>query len=68
MVDAAGGTPRALTTGTYEEHSIDWSPDGREILLVSNREPEPDRFYNPDLFALSRRRRKGPATDGYGER
>jgi dipeptidyl aminopeptidase/acylaminoacyl peptidase len=54
VVDAAGGgTPRALTTGTNEEHSIDWSPDGREILFVSNREPDPDLFYNPDLFALS---------------
>ena len=53
VVDAAGGTPRALTNGTTEEHSIDWSPDGREILFVSNREPDPDLFYNPDLFALS---------------
>ncbi len=52
VVDAAGGAPRALTSGTSEEHSIDWSPDGREILFVSNREPEPDLFYNPDLFAL----------------
>jgi dipeptidyl aminopeptidase/acylaminoacyl peptidase len=52
VVDAAGGAPRALTSGTNEEHSIDWSPDGREILFVSNREPEPDLFYNPDLFAL----------------
>jgi Tol biopolymer transport system component len=53
VVDAAGGAARALTTGTNEEHSIDWSPDGREILFVSNREPEPDLFYNTDLFALS---------------
>jgi dipeptidyl aminopeptidase/acylaminoacyl peptidase len=52
VVDASGGTPRALTTGTFEEHSIDWSPDGKEILFVSNREPDPDLFYNPDLFAL----------------
>jgi dipeptidyl aminopeptidase/acylaminoacyl peptidase len=51
-VDAAGGAARPLTAGATEEHSIDWSPDGKEILLVSNREPDPDRFYNPDLFAL----------------
>jgi dipeptidyl aminopeptidase/acylaminoacyl peptidase len=52
VVEAAGGAPRALTSGTLEEHSIDWSPDGAEILFVSNREPEPDLVYNPDLFAL----------------
>ena len=39
-----GGTPRALATGDYEEHSIDWSPDGAEIACISNREPDPDLF------------------------
>ena len=53
VVDAAGGPARALTSGTFEEHSIDWSPDGKEIVFVSNREPDPDLFYNPDLFALT---------------
>jgi dipeptidyl aminopeptidase/acylaminoacyl peptidase len=43
---------RALTTGNYDEHSIDWSPDGSEILFVSNREPNSDEFFNYDLFAL----------------
>ena len=52
VVDLGGGEPRALTSGVYEEHSIDWSPDGKEILCVSNREPDPDLFYNPDLFAI----------------
>jgi dipeptidyl aminopeptidase/acylaminoacyl peptidase len=52
LVDLAGGEPRALTSGRFEEHSIDWSPDGAEILCVSNREPDPDFFYNPDLFAV----------------
>jgi dipeptidyl aminopeptidase/acylaminoacyl peptidase len=52
LVDAAGGTPRALTSGDLEEHSIDFSPDGREIAFVSNRERDPDLFYNPDLFAV----------------
>jgi dipeptidyl aminopeptidase/acylaminoacyl peptidase len=52
LVDLAGGEPKPLTSGVYEEHSIDWSPDGTEILCVSNREPDPDLFYNPDLFAI----------------
>jgi dipeptidyl aminopeptidase/acylaminoacyl peptidase len=52
MVDIATGKVEQKTSGNFEEHSIDWSPDGNEILFVSNREPDPDLFYNPDLFAL----------------
>jgi dipeptidyl aminopeptidase/acylaminoacyl peptidase len=52
LVDVDGGAARPLTSGDHEEHSIDWSPDGAEIVCVSNREPDPDLFYNPDLFAV----------------
>jgi dipeptidyl aminopeptidase/acylaminoacyl peptidase len=52
VVNVASGTVRQLTTGDYYEHSIDWSPGGDEILFVSNREPDPDRFFNYDLFAV----------------
>ena len=52
IVDVASGKVEQKTTGNFEEHSIDWSPDGKEIVFVSNREPDPDLFYNPDLFAL----------------
>jgi dipeptidyl aminopeptidase/acylaminoacyl peptidase len=52
LVDAAGGEVRPLTSGDFEEHSIDFSPDGREIAFVSNRERDPDLFYNPDLFSV----------------
>jgi dipeptidyl aminopeptidase/acylaminoacyl peptidase len=53
VIDAAGGTPRALTEGPREYHSIDWSPDGREIAAVSNLDHDPDYFYNQDLVAIS---------------
>ncbi|HZQ92795.1 MAG TPA: S9 family peptidase [Terriglobales bacterium] len=53
VIDAAGGTPRQLTTGNYYEHSIDWAPSGDEIVFVSNREPDPDRIFNNDLFTVS---------------
>ncbi|MFH1417619.1 MAG: S9 family peptidase [Planctomycetota bacterium] len=53
VIDAAGGTPRALTTGPREYHSINWSPDGREIAAVSNLDHDPDYFYNQDLVAIS---------------
>lgn len=48
----AGGDVRQLTAGPHHEHSIDWSPSGDEILFVSNREPDEDRFFNYDLFAV----------------
>jgi Tol biopolymer transport system component len=41
-----------LTSGDYYEHSIDWSPRGDEIVFVSNRERDPDRVFNYDLFAV----------------
>ena len=53
LIDAAGGAPRALTQAPREYHSIDWSPDGREILAVSNLDHDPDSFYNQDLVAIS---------------
>ncbi len=52
LADVAAGTVKQATTGNFEEHSIDWSPDGQEIVFISNREPHPDLFYNPDIFAL----------------
>jgi dipeptidyl aminopeptidase/acylaminoacyl peptidase len=52
VADIASGQIRQLTSGTHYEHSIDWSPDGREIAFVSNREPNEDQFFNYDLFAL----------------
>jgi dipeptidyl aminopeptidase/acylaminoacyl peptidase len=51
-VDLATKQVRQLTQGIYDEHSIDWSPDGKEILFASNREPNQDEFFNYDIFAL----------------
>ena len=44
---------RQLTDGTYYEHSIDWSPRGDEIVFISNRGADPDRFFNYDIFAVA---------------
>ena len=46
------GRSRQLTNGVHYEHSIDWSPDGREIAYISNREQNEDQFFNYDLFTL----------------
>ena len=52
IVDASTRQVRQATDGSYDEHSIHWSPDGKEILFASNREPNSDEFFNYDLFAL----------------
>jgi dipeptidyl aminopeptidase/acylaminoacyl peptidase len=52
VVDVATKQVKQLTPGETDEHSIDWSPDGKEILFVSNREPNQDEFFNYDVFAL----------------
>ena len=52
VIDLGTKQVRQLTDGIYDEHSIDWSPKGDEIVFVSNREPNPDLFFNNDLFAL----------------
>jgi dipeptidyl aminopeptidase/acylaminoacyl peptidase len=51
-LDVATRQARQLTQGETDEHSIDWSPDGKEILFASNREPNQDEFFNYDVFAL----------------
>jgi dipeptidyl aminopeptidase/acylaminoacyl peptidase len=53
VVDIASRQVRQLTRGDYYEHSIEWSPEGGDILFVSNREADPDRVFNYDVFAAS---------------
>jgi dipeptidyl aminopeptidase/acylaminoacyl peptidase len=37
LVPAAGGAPRTITTGEFEDGSPVFSPDGRTLAIVSNR-------------------------------
>ena len=52
MFDRLTNRVHQLTNGIYYEHSIDWSPQGHEIVFVSNREPDPDRVFNYDIYAV----------------
>jgi len=52
VVDVATKQIRQLTRGNTDEHSIDWSPDGKEILYLTNPEPNQDEFFNYDIYAL----------------
>jgi dipeptidyl aminopeptidase/acylaminoacyl peptidase len=52
LVDIASRQVSQLTQGNFDEHSIDWSPDGKQLVFASNREPNQDEFFNYDLFTL----------------
>ena len=52
MVDVATKRVRQLTDGVAYEHSIDWSPNGDEIVYVSDPSPNADQFFNYDIFAI----------------
>jgi len=52
VADLASGKVRQLTQGDGYEHSIDWSPDGQQILYAAEHGPDADRFFNYDLFTV----------------
>ena len=41
-----------ITSGEYQEGNGAWSPDGKSIVFVSNREKEPDAGYRTDLWIV----------------
>jgi dipeptidyl aminopeptidase/acylaminoacyl peptidase len=53
VVDVASKQVKQLTNGNYDEHSIDWSPDGSKLVFASNRDPNQDEFFHYDLFTLA---------------
>ena len=52
VVAASGGTPRCLTCGDHDEHSISWSPDSRRVAFVSDRSADPDNSYENDVYTV----------------
>jgi len=52
VVDAAGGAPRQVTRGRYDEHSLAWSPDGTKLAFISNRSANPDANYSDDVWTV----------------
>ena len=52
VADIATGKVEQLTAGNHYEHSVDWSPNGEELLFLTNRDADDDEFFNYDVFAL----------------
>jgi dipeptidyl aminopeptidase/acylaminoacyl peptidase len=52
VVDVASSRVEQLTDGNGYEHSVAWSPDGRELLFLTNRDADDDQFFNYDVYAL----------------
>lgn len=78
VVDLAGGGPRDLTPGdfdsppfTYEDHTVAFSPDSRDVAFVSNREGNDREAWttNTDVWTVpaaggeARRLTPNPAAD-----
>jgi len=52
VISTDGKTVRQVTFGEYDEHSIDWSPDGSKIMFISNRSKVPDDNHNNDIWTV----------------
>jgi len=61
-IDAASGEAKQLTSGQYDNTAPRWSPDGTQILFLSNRSADPAQEIDAtDLFLL-------PAAGGDAQR
>jgi len=52
IVEVERPESRQLTSGSFYDHAISFSPHGDEILFLSNREADPDANNNSDIFAV----------------
>jgi len=51
-VASAGGEPRLVLTGPAIDEKPTWSPDGREIVAVSNRDGDGNPTNSRDLWRV----------------
>jgi len=53
LVDVAGGEPKQLTDGDWDDKDPAWSPDGTRIAFTSSRAEDRWRLPCPDVYTLS---------------
>ncbi|MBI1849034.1 MAG: S9 family peptidase [Planctomycetes bacterium] len=52
IVTVSGAEPQRLTSGDFDDLDPRWSPDGQEIVFVSNRSGDPETNGNTDLWVI----------------
>ena len=53
ITDIDSPQPRQLTSGSFYDHALSFSPRGDEIAFLSNHETDPDALNNSDIFAVN---------------
>ncbi len=53
LIDSAGGEPRQLTDGDWDDGEPAWSPDGKQIAFISNHREDRWRWPGDDLYVLT---------------
>lgn len=53
IIPVSEGGPELITAGNYNEHSVSWTGDSRNIAFVSNRSGNPDNNQSYDLWSIN---------------
>lgn len=51
-VKASSGKPRQVTKGEFDVGPYAWSPDGKEIAYVTNKEPDQDTSHIRNIYVM----------------
>jgi dipeptidyl aminopeptidase/acylaminoacyl peptidase len=52
LFDIAAKKAEQITSGDFDDRDATWSPDGTRIAFVSERDKDPDRTNNTDIYVI----------------